>query len=75
MVRHIASEIRAYLLELGTEGRLVALQLAELVAGVETDRELVVRDYLLAEVRAQAAHRGRACSRPSTLIGPPTCWT
>ncbi len=46
MVRHIASEIRAYLLELGTEGRLVALQLAELVAGVETDRELVVRDYL-----------------------------
>ena len=46
MVRHIASEIRAYLLELGTEGRLVSLQLAELVAGVETDRELVVRDYL-----------------------------
>lgn len=46
MVRHISSEIRAYLLELGTEGRLVALQLAELVAGVETDRELVVRDYL-----------------------------
>lgn len=46
MVRHIASEIRAYLLELGTDGRLVALQLSELVAGVETDRELVVRDYL-----------------------------
>ena len=46
MVRHIASEIRAYLLELGTEGRLVALQLSELVAGVESDRELVVRDYL-----------------------------
>ena len=46
MVRHIANEIRAYLLELGTEGRLVSLQLAELVAGVESDRELVVRDYL-----------------------------
>lgn len=46
MVRHIANEIRAYLLELGTEGRLVSLQLAELVAGVETDRDLVVRDYL-----------------------------
>lgn len=47
MVRHIASEIRAYLLELGTEGRLVALQLAELVAGVESDREMVVRDYVV----------------------------
>lgn len=46
MVRHIASEIRAYLLEMGTDGRLVALQLSELVAGVESDRELVVRDYL-----------------------------
>ncbi len=46
MVRHIANEIRAYLLELGTEGRLVSLQLAELVAGVDSDRELVVRDYL-----------------------------
>ncbi|MGV1004022.1 MAG: DNA integrity scanning diadenylate cyclase DisA [Candidatus Nanopelagicales bacterium] len=46
MVRHIAWEIRAYLLELGSEGRLVALQLAELVAGVDTDRELVVHDYL-----------------------------
>ncbi len=46
MVRHISSEIRAYLLELGTEGRLVSLQLAELVAGVESDRELLVRDYM-----------------------------
>ncbi len=46
MVRHIANEIRVYLLELGTEGRLVALQLAELVAGVDSDRELVVHDYL-----------------------------
>lgn len=46
MVRHIAREISAYLLELGTEGRLVALQLAELVAGVDADRELVVHDYL-----------------------------
>lgn len=46
MVRHIANEIRAYLLELGTDGRLVSLQLAELVAGVDSDRELVVQDYL-----------------------------
>jgi diadenylate cyclase len=46
MVRHIATEIDAYLLEMGTDGRLVALQLSELVAGVDSDRELVVRDYL-----------------------------
>ncbi|HET7902915.1 MAG TPA: DNA integrity scanning diadenylate cyclase DisA [Candidatus Nanopelagicales bacterium] len=45
MVRRIASEIVGYLVELGTDGRLLSLQLDELVAGVETDRILVIRDY------------------------------
>jgi diadenylate cyclase len=46
MVRRIAGEIEGYVLELGTDGRLLALQLDELIAGVEPDRELVARDYL-----------------------------
>ncbi|HSF27000.1 MAG TPA: DNA integrity scanning diadenylate cyclase DisA, partial [Actinomycetes bacterium] len=46
MVRRIAMEIEGYVVELGTDGRLLSLQLDELVAGVEPDRELVVRDYL-----------------------------
>jgi diadenylate cyclase len=46
MVRRIAAEIDGYVVELGTDGRLMSLQLEELVAGVATDRELVVRDYL-----------------------------
>lgn len=46
MVLRIAKEIEDYVLELGTDGRLLALQLDELVAGVDHDRELVVRDYL-----------------------------
>ncbi|MQA85048.1 MAG: DNA integrity scanning protein DisA [Streptosporangiales bacterium] len=46
MVRRIANEIEGYVVELGTDGRLLALQLDELVAGVDTDRELIVRDYL-----------------------------
>ena len=46
MVRRIADEITGYVVELGTDGRLLALQLDELMAGVETDRELIVRDYL-----------------------------
>jgi diadenylate cyclase len=45
MVRRIASEIYDYLIELGTDGRLLSLQLDELVGGVDTDRLLVVRDY------------------------------
>jgi diadenylate cyclase len=46
MVRRIATEIEGYVVELGTDGRLLILQLDELMAGVETERELVVRDYL-----------------------------
>ena len=46
MVRRIASEIEGYVVELGSDGRLLSLQLDELIAGVETDRELVARDYL-----------------------------
>jgi diadenylate cyclase len=47
MVRRIAGEIEGYVIELGTDGRLLSLQLDELMAGVEVDRELVVRDYLV----------------------------
>jgi diadenylate cyclase len=46
MVRRIADEIAGYVVELGTDGRLLALQLEELMAGVDADRILVIRDYL-----------------------------
>jgi diadenylate cyclase len=46
MVLRIASEIDGYVVELGTDGRLLALQRDELMAGVEQERELVIRDYL-----------------------------
>jgi diadenylate cyclase len=47
MVRRIAAEIEGYVVELGTDGRLLILQLDELMAGVDGERELVVRDYLV----------------------------
>jgi diadenylate cyclase len=46
MVRRIAGEIEGYVVELGTDGRLLTLQLDELIAGVDPDRELIARDYL-----------------------------
>jgi diadenylate cyclase len=45
MVRRIAEEIEGYVVELGADGRLVLLQLEELVGGVEDDRRLVAKDY------------------------------
>ncbi len=45
MVRRIAEEIEGYIVELGVDGRLVRLQLEELMGGVEDDRRLVIKDY------------------------------
>ncbi|MEP6799625.1 MAG: DNA integrity scanning diadenylate cyclase DisA [Lapillicoccus sp.] len=46
MVRRISDEISDYAVELGTDGRLLGLQLEELTGGLGNDRELVIRDYL-----------------------------
>jgi diadenylate cyclase len=54
MVRRIAREIEGYVVELGADGRLMNLQLEELMAGVELDRELVVRDYAPTGRRARS---------------------
>ncbi|MCL4169242.1 UNVERIFIED_CONTAM: hypothetical protein GTU68_025769 [Idotea baltica] len=45
IVVRVAEEIERYLVELGSDGRLVALQMKELMAGVEDDRRMVVLDY------------------------------
>jgi diadenylate cyclase len=54
MVRRIAEEIEGYVVELGSDGRLVLLQLEELMAGVEDERRYVVRDYLPEDDQARA---------------------
>lgn len=46
MVQRIRDEISGYVVELGTDGRLLSLQLAELTSGIDRDRDLVIRDYL-----------------------------
>jgi diadenylate cyclase len=56
MVRRIADEIEGYVIELGTDGRLLALQLDELMAGVDSDRTLVIRDYLPPSRRPRSAN-------------------
>ena len=59
MVRRISEEIADYVVELGTDGRLLTLQLEELTGGLGNDRELVIRDYL---ERRAAGRPSRRCS-------------
>lgn len=49
MVVRISQEIRRNLVELGSDGRLVHLQLEELMGGVVDDRRLIIRDYFNAD--------------------------
>jgi len=47
MVMRIVAEIERYICELGNEGRLVSMQLEELLANIEEDGLLVIEDYML----------------------------
>ncbi|TCS81578.1 DNA integrity scanning diadenylate cyclase DisA [Tepidibacillus fermentans] len=45
MVQRIKAEIEKYIQELGTEGRLISMQLEELVANIEHEAYLLIKDY------------------------------
>ena len=62
MVRRIADEIDGYVVELGTDGRLLALQLDELMAGVER-RPRAGHPRLPAAGGRRAAHARRGAGR------------
>jgi diadenylate cyclase len=66
MVRRIAEEIEGYIVELGVDGRLVRLQLEELMGGVGDDRRLVIRDYFHDELSWQLNQAMEALAGLST---------
>jgi len=72
MVRRIAEEIEGYVVELGSDGRLVLLQLEELVGGVEEDRRLVAKDYFHASVDVElpSVMNGLAALDDESLLDP-----
>ncbi|WP_138420202.1 DNA integrity scanning diadenylate cyclase DisA [Aquibacillus sediminis] len=55
MVLRIKAEILSYVNELGTEGRLIQLQLNELVANIEEEAILLIRDYQVDERQDEKA--------------------
>ena len=65
MVRRIHTEIEGYVVELGADGRLLSLQLTELVAGLDVNRVLLVQDYVAAPDTDHRAHL-----RELEMLGP-----
>ena len=48
MVMRIVDEIQRQIYELGNDGRLVKMQLEELIGGLEKEEKLIIKDYLVA---------------------------
>ena len=79
LVTRMAVEVERYIVELGTEGRLIEMQLEETMVGVAADKSALIRDY------SRRGHRGepgrRRCRRSagcrtrtcSTSVASPSC--
>lgn len=49
MVMKIVEEIQRQISELGSDGRLVKMQLEELIGGLEKEERLIIKDYIVPE--------------------------
>lgn len=47
MVKRIVEEIQSSIYELGADGRLVNMQLQELIGGLQKEEELIIKDYII----------------------------
>ena len=63
LVTRMAVEIERYIVELGTEGRLIEMQLEETMVGVAADKIALVRDYAVEDSEEGLASTQQALSR------------
>ena len=57
MVMKIVEEIQSQIDELGEDGRLVRMQLEELIGGLEEEEELIIQDYVASTRRKNVVER------------------
>jgi diadenylate cyclase len=68
MVMRIVSEIERYICELGNEGRLISMQLNELIRSVEEDGILLIRDYCQSGMNYMEMYRQIENMSPEELL-------
>ena len=57
MVMRIVEEIQSEIFELGEDGRLVRMQLEELIGGLEKEEELIIKDYVATTKKRNVVER------------------
>jgi diadenylate cyclase len=63
LVTRMAVEVERYIVELGTEGRLIEMQLEETMVGVAADKTALIRDYSVEDTEQSLAATLQALSR------------
>lgn len=57
MVMRIVEEIQRQIYELGDDGRLVRMQLEELIGGLEKEELLIIKDYMVSTKKKQTPEK------------------
>src|SRR5215813_3878614 len=63
LVTRMAVEVERYIVELGTEGRLIEMQLEETMVGVAADKAALIRDYSVEDTEENLATTLAAIAR------------
>jgi len=63
LVTRMAVEVERYIIELGTEGRLIEMQLEETMVGVAADKAALIRDYSVEDTEENLASTMGAIAR------------
>lgn len=70
MVHRVSAEIARYISELGTEGRLIQMQLDELVGGLEIQTLMTVKDYAVDVAETETARENLGALSAEALLDP-----
>ena len=78
LVTRMAVEVERYIVELGTEGRLIEMQLEESMVGVAAEKAALIRDYSVEDSEqnldtVQESLRGCRTRTSSTSVASPSC--
>ncbi len=68
MLMQVVEEVRKAIYELGTDGRLIEMQLEELTDGVEKEEYLIVKDYINCKNVDKTYDKIRALGRDELLV-------
>ena len=67
MVMRIVEEIQRQIFELGNDGRLVSMQLEELIGGLEKEELLIIKDYIIPRKEKTNTRKNNARIRTITI--------